>query len=128
MVYQAVYDKIRRWILPNVAAGIHIAIWNSMQHQTWNICDVTSRICINLLQCKGLPWRSIIKEELSSLRQLFANERPLKMMKNAFYFTLIWFSSYLNLRLKFSVLSRNGLIRKIWLISKLMTPQPDYTY
>ena len=88
MVYQPVYDKIRRWILPNVAAGIRIAIWNSMQHQIWNICDVTRRIYINLLQCKGLPWRSIIKEALSSLRQLLANERPLKVMKNAFYFTL----------------------------------------
>ena len=30
----------------------------------------------------------LIKGALSGLRQYFATERPLKMMKNAFYFTL----------------------------------------
>ena len=78
MVYQAVYDKIWRCILSNVAAVTHNAICNSMQHQIWNICDVTGRICINLLQCKSLTWCSIIKDTLRSLRQL----------EIAFYFTL----------------------------------------
>ena len=31
--------------------------------------------------------RSIIKGTLSGLRQFLATENPLKMMKNAFYFT-----------------------------------------
>ena len=79
MVYQAIYDKIWCCILMNVAAGTHNAICNSMQHQIWNL---TRRICINLLQYQGLPWRSIIKDALSSLIQFLATERPFKMMKN----------------------------------------------
>ena len=40
---------------------------------------------------KFCPKRSTttkVKSALSGLRQFLANERPLKMMKNAFYFTL----------------------------------------
>ena len=55
-----------------------------------------------------------LKCALSGLRQFFATESPLKMMKNAIYFTLkpLFF------------LKINGLIRKIKLISKFMTSQP----
>ena len=47
------------------------------------------------------------------------------MMKNAFYFTLklYSFSRYLNFCLDFLVMYKNGLIRKIRLISKFMTLQ-----
>ena len=55
-----------------------------------------------------------------------ATESPLKMMKNAFYFTskalsvLNNFSFYLD----FLVMYLNGLIKKIRLISNFMTTQP----
>ena len=47
-------------------------------------------------------------------------------MKNAFYFTLklFLFSIYLNFCLDFLVINKNGLIRKIRLISKFMGSQP----
>ena len=38
-----------------------------MQHQIWNICDVTCCMCINPLQCKALPWRSIIQSVFQTL-------------------------------------------------------------
>ena len=48
------------------------------------------------------------------------------MMKNAFYFTLrnFFFSRYLNFCLDFLLMWKNGLIRKIRLISKFVTSQP----
>ena len=47
-------------------------------------------------------------------------------MKNAFYFTLKLFllSIYFNFCLDFLVINKNGLIRKIRLISKFMGSQP----
>ena len=62
----------------------------------------------------------------SRLGQFLANESPIKMLKNAFYFTfkVISFSRYLNFCLDFLVMYKNGLIRKIRLISKFMTSQP----
>ena len=66
-----------------------------------------------------------IKGTLSSMRQLLETEEPLKMMKNAFYFTF-WFSWYLNFCLEFSVMSKNGLTGKIRLISNFMTSQPGW--
>ena len=69
----------------------------------------------------------VVKGALSSLRQFLATESPLKVIRNAFYFTLtklFSFSRYLNFCLEFSVMLRNGLIRKIRFISKLMTSQP----
>ena len=67
-----------------------------------------------------------IKGELSGLRQFLANESPVKMMKNAFYFTLFpfSFSRYLCVCLDFLVMYKNGLIRKTRLISKSMMSQP----
>ena len=43
----------------------------------------------------------------------------------AFHFTLklLLFSRYLSFCLDFLVMQKNSLIREIWLISKLMTPQ-----
>ena len=69
---------------------------------------------------------SLFKGSLSGLRQFLANESPLKMMKNAFYLTLKApsFSKYLSFCLDFLVMYQNGLIRKMRLISKLMTSQP----
>ena len=112
---------------PDVAYYRMLQMVHITQYATaiWNICDVTRRICINLLQFRGLLWRSLIKDALSSLKQFLATERPLKMIKNSFYFTLkaLFFSKYLNFDLKLLVLLRNGLIRKIKVISKLMTSQ-----
>ena len=56
----------------------------------------------NLQELKGALW---------SLRQFLATESPLKMIKHAFYF-----SSFSR-----SQVQKKGLIRKISLISKLMT-------
>ena len=65
-----------------------------------------------------------LKGALSGLRQLLAMESPLKMMKNAFYFT----SKALFVLKIFKFLScvffQNDLIKKIRLISSFMTSQP----
>ena len=70
---------------------------------------------------------SIVRGALSGLKQFLATESPLKMMKNAFYFTfqLFSFSRYLSFYLDFLVMYKNGLIRKIRLILRFMTSQPD---
>ena len=52
----------------------------------------------------------LFKGALSNLRQLFATEIPLKMMKNAFYFISKAFF------VDFLVMKKNGLIRKLRLI------------
>ena len=65
---------------------------------------------------------------LSGLRQFFASESPLKMMKSAFYFILkalfilkiFKFLSWLFSHVQY----KKGLIRKMRLISKFMTSQP----
>ena len=65
--------------------------------------------------------------KVSGLRQFLAAESPLKMMKNAFYFTLISLfvlKRYLNFCFDFLFMEKNGLIRKIRLISNFMTSQP----
>ena len=58
--------------------------------------------------------------------ELLATESPLKMMKSAFYFTLK--SSFRSQVFKFLpyflVMYKNGLIKKIKLISKMMNSQP----
>ena len=67
----------------------------------------------------------VIKGTLSRLRQFLATESPLNM-KNVFYFTL---KALFVLKI-FKCLSslfghiKNGLTRKIRLISKFMTSQP----
>ena len=65
----------------------------------------------------------MFKSALSGLKQFLANENSLKMMNNAFYFTLNILLEYIN----FLVIYKNGLIRKIRLITKLMTWQPEKT-
>ena len=57
---------------------------------------------------------------------IYFNDILSKMMKNAFYFILkaLLFSRYLKFVLSFSAFRKNGLIRKIMLISKFMTSQP----
>ena len=70
-------------------------------------------------------WSLLLKGALSSLGQFLAIESPLKMMKNAFYFTLktlfVSLSRNLNFCLKILVMYKNGLI---WLIPRFMTSQP----
>ena len=60
---------------------------------------------------------------LSGLTQYLADESPLKMMKNNFYFTLkaLFVLKIFEFCLDFSVMEKNGLIRKIRLILKFMT-------
>ena len=63
---------------------------------------------------------------LSGLRQLLPTERPLKMMKNAFYFTLkaIFVLNIFKFLPWLFGHVENSLIRRIELISKFMTSQP----
>ena len=57
----------------------------------------------------------------SGLIQFLATESPLKIMKNAFYFTMraLFVLKILSFCLDLLVIWKNGLIRKIKLISKL---------
>ena len=53
--------------------------------------DSAKVLPLNLLfpdQCEIAKLNPLFKRSLSGLRQLLATESPLKMMKNAFYFTL----------------------------------------
>ena len=56
-----------------------------------------------------------IKGPLLGARQFLPFGSPLKVMKNAFYFTLkaLSFSRYVRFCLDFSVMYKNGLIRNI---------------
>ena len=67
-----------------------------------------------------------MKGAFSSLRQILTTESPLKIMKNAFYFTLkfIFVLKTFKFLSSFSVHVENGLIKKIRLTLKLMTSQP----
>ena len=55
-----------------------------------------------------------------------AAESPLKMMKNAFYFTIkaLFVIKMLKFCLDLLIMYKKGLIRKIRLTSKFMTSQP----
>ena len=68
------------------------------------------------------------KSALSGLIKFLAAESPLKMMENAFYFTLkaLFVLKYLNLFFDFLFVWKNRLIRKISLISKFVTSQLGY--
>ena len=59
------------------------------QHEDF-LHSVSSLSCILMFQKVALPkFREVLfKGTLSGLRQLVTTESPLKMMKNAFYFTL----------------------------------------
>ena len=61
-----------------------------------------------------------LKGALLGLRQFLATERSLKMMGDAFYFTLKVLAFCTN----FLVMQKSSLIRKIKLISKFMMSQP----
>ena len=66
-----------------------------------------------------------IKGTLSGLRQFLATEKPLKMMKKAFYFTLkaLFVLKIFTFCIDFLIRYENGLIRNTRLISKFMTSQ-----
>ena len=58
---------------------------------------------------------------------IYFNESPLKMMENGFYFilkALLVLKLFNFLSWFFGLVEKNGLIRKIRLISKFMTPLP----
>ena len=71
-------------------------------------------------------WEFLFKGALSGLRQFLTTESPLKMMENAFYFTLkaLFVLKILSFCLDFLVMYQNGLIKKTRLISNFMTSQP----
>ena len=82
---------------------------------------------------KSVEWGSIWWQSLKSDSHLpkksfiWFNESPLKLMKNAFYFILkvfFVFKIFKFLSWLFSYIEKNGLTRKIKLISKFMTSQP----
>ena len=64
------------------------------------------------------------KGTLSGRRQFLATESSLKMMKNVFYFNLKVLFVNISIFVLTLVMLKNGLIRKIRLISKFMLPQP----
>ena len=69
----------------------------------------------------------LLKGALKGLGQFLATESPLKMMKNVFYFTLkdlFVLKIFKVFVLTFLVMYKSGLIRKIKLFLKFMTPQP----
>ena len=78
---------------------------------------------VNFKRLQEVEFHSI-KVTLSSLRNFLETESPLKTPKNAFHLKCssrsrdIWFFCLL-----FSVMSKNGLIRKTRLIPKFITPQ-----
>ena len=74
----------------------------------------------------GMTRFKSVKGKLSILRQFLATERFLKMMKNAFYFTLKALPVLKILKCLSSIFGHveNGLIRKIRLILKFMTSKP----
>ena len=70
---------------------------------------------------------SVMKGPFSGLKQFLATGKPLKKMKNAFCFNLkfllVW--KIFKFLSSFLVMYKNGLNRKINLVSKFMAPQPD---
>ena len=72
-----------------------------------------------------LQWQSSFKGAFSGLRQ-FKNESSLKMMKNAFYFTVkaLFVLKIFKFVFDFLVMYKNGLIGKMRLILKFMMSQP----
>ena len=60
------------------------------------------------------------------LRRILPTESPLKMMKNAFYFTLkaLFVREIFEFFLDVAFMLENGWIRETRLISKCMTSQP----
>ena len=67
--------------------------------------------------------RHLIKDALSNLTQVLVVEKLLKMMENTFYFIsrAFSFSRYSNFCLDFLVMTENSSIKKMRLISKIMT-------
>ena len=64
------------------------------------------------------------KGTLSGRRQFLATESSLKMMKNVFYLNLKVLFVNISIFVLTLVMLKNGLIRKVRLISKFMLPQP----
>ena len=59
------------------------------------------------------------KGPILGLRQFLITENPLKMMRNAFYFVFLFkFLEIFTFCRDFLVVQKNGLMGKLWLISK----------
>ena len=90
-------------------------------------CCFKSLIIITEFTKLNLMGTLKLKGPLSGLRQFRTTERPLKIIKNVFYFTL---KAFFVLEM-FACLSwllfmeKNALIRQLRLISKFMMSQPD---
>ena len=86
------------------------------------------RYCWSLLWCNY--WKSLKSDShLPKNSFICFNESPLKVMKNAFYFilkALLVLKIFKFLYWLFGHVKKPGLIRKIQLLSKVMTPQPGY--
>ena len=86
------------------------------------------RYCWSLLRCNY--WKSLKSDShLPKNSFICFNESPLKVMKNAFYFilkALLVLKIFKFLYWLFGHVKKPGLIRKIRLLSKVMTPQPGY--
>ena len=85
------------------------------------------------LLAEAIPLVNFLLKSDSNLPKKFLficfNEKPLKMMKNAFYFisqALFLLKIFKFLSWHFSQVEETGLIRKIRLISKLLTSQPGW--
>ena len=82
--------------------------------------------CVNI-DCKGAKKMQLrkFKGALSGPRQVFATESPLKMMKNALYFTskALFVLKILKFLSGLLVMRKSGLRKKVRLISKFVTQQ-----
>ena len=80
--------------------------------------------CVNI-DCKGAKKMQLrkFKGALSGPRQVFATESPLKMMKNALYFTskALFVLKILKFLSGLLVMRKSGLRKKVRLISKFVT-------
>ena len=72
-----------------------------------------NKITTSFVRAIFLSYARNLKGTFSGLRQFLATESPLKMTKNAFYFTSepLLFSRYLSFCFYFLVMYQNGLIK-----------------
>ena len=124
-----------RWLIPRRRRRI-----NLIAYRLWLLKKIFKKSWFALI-CE-MFWEFLVLQELFELKVtgrvvlkvgqsaskkfgfIYFNESPLKMMKNAFYFMLklCSFLRYLHYCPDFLVMQKKGLIRKLWLISKFMTP------
>ena len=86
-------------------------------------CAVQNITCLNLL-APNMVTKILLKSDSHLLKKkiICFNESPLKTMKNAFHFIL---NVLFVLKIFIWLCRKNSLIRKIRLISKFITSQPE---